>query len=112
MSKAESNFGRKETFKREINSLPYNENTNRGNSSRLFDLDERIGTKTGNMQYAPLIPYQMQWDQHDSVKYAHINDPNKGKEPRVTSAEEITDIDESKSTFFNQEEVVTKGVKE
>jgi hypothetical protein len=27
----------------------------------------------------PLIPYQMKWDQHDSVKYAHINDPIKSK---------------------------------
>lgn len=108
MSKAEGNFGRKETFKREINSLPYNENTNRGNTSRLFDLDERTGTKASKVQYAPLIPYQMQWDQHDSVKYAHINAPNRESEPRVTSAEEITDIDESKSTFFNQEEVATK----
>lgn len=54
----------------------------------------------------------MQWDQHDSVKYAHINDPNKRSEPKVTSAQEITDIDESKSTFFNQEQLVTKEVKE
>lgn len=25
----------------------------------------------------PLIPCQMQWDQHDSIKYSHINDQNK-----------------------------------
>lgn len=76
-------------------------------------MDERIGTKTGNIQMAPLIPYQMQWDQHDSVRYAHINDLTRGSEPKVTSAEDIVDIDESKSTYFNQEELTSnKELKE
>ena len=50
---------------------------------------------------APLIPCQMQWDQHDSVRYAHINDPNKS--PEEKPSKEFQEIDVSKSTYFNQE---------
>lgn len=36
----------------------------------------------------PLIPYGMQWDQHDSVKYAHINHKEeKVEESRVKNEE-------------------------
>lgn len=49
---------------------------------------------------APLIPYQMQWDQHDSVKYSHINDPNKNKVEVKIEKESINDVKESKSTYF------------
>ena len=45
---------------------------------------------------APLIPCQMQWDQHDSVKYAHINDLNKPSDRPITQ-----NIEESQSTLFN-----------
>lgn len=41
----EVNYGRKEVFKREINGLPLNNAQIRGNSSRLFDLDERVKAK-------------------------------------------------------------------
>jgi hypothetical protein len=63
---------------REISKLPYNNTASKGNTSRLFDLDERVKPNTEQIiPLAPLIPHQMQWDQHDSVKYAHINNPNK-----------------------------------
>lgn len=76
----------------------------KGNSSRLFDLDERVRPKTEQViPIAPLIPYQMQWDQHDSVKYAHINDPNKLNEERKRqSTQDIQNIEESKSVYFNR----------
>lgn len=49
----------------------------------MFDLDERVRPKTEhNIPVVPLIPYMMQWDQHDSVRYAHINDPTKSPEER------------------------------
>ena len=41
----DGNFGRKETMKREISQLPINE-IHRGNSSRLFDMEERSRPKT------------------------------------------------------------------
>jgi hypothetical protein len=70
----ELNYGRKEVFKREINGLPFNTAQLKGNSSRLFDLDQRIKfNEEGNIPLAPLIPHQMNWDQHDSIKYSHIN---------------------------------------
>jgi hypothetical protein len=48
----------------------------------------------------------MQWDQHDSVKYAHINDNHKVVEyKKVVNNQEIQDIAESKSTYFNQEQL-------
>lgn len=71
----EANFGRKETLNREINNLAYNTAEIKGNSSRLFDFDIKVKAKTEKaISMAPLIPHQMQWDQHDSVKYARIND--------------------------------------
>lgn len=42
----------------------------------------------------------MQWDQHDSVKYSHINDPNKNKVEVKIEKESINDVKESKSTYF------------
>lgn len=48
----------------------------------------------------------MQWDQHDSVKYAHINDNHKVVEHKKTvNNQEIQDIAESNSTYFNQEQL-------
>lgn len=98
----EANFGRKETLNREINNLPYNTSEIKGNSSRLFDFDVKVKAKTEKtISMAPLIPHQMQWDQHDSVKYAHIND-NTTKETPLDS------IRESKSTYIpaeKQEEI-------
>ncbi len=74
----ETNFGRKETLKREIKQLPFNETVNKGNSSKLFDLDERIRPQTEHtIPVVPLIPYKMQWDQHDSVRYPEMNDPTR-----------------------------------
>lgn len=45
----------------------------RGNASRLFDMNDRIGENKNNEPLMPLVPHGMKWDQHDSVKYAHIN---------------------------------------
>ena len=68
------NHGRKETFKREIDGLTLNNAQMKGNSSRLFDLDQRMKFKEeGNIPLVPLIPHQMNWNQHDSIKYSHIN---------------------------------------
>lgn len=54
--------------------LPYNATQMKGNSSRLFGLDDRILPKSEQtIPMAPLIPNRMQWDQHDSIKYSHIN---------------------------------------
>lgn len=64
-------------------------------------MDTRTKAKTENsIPMAPLIPYQMQWDQHDSVKYSHINDPNKNKVEVKIEKESINDVKESKSTYF------------
>ena len=46
----------------------------------------------------------MQWDQHDSVKYAHINDLNKPSDVRPITQS----IEESQSTLFNEEDIDVK----
>lgn len=67
--------------------MSYNNSEFKGNSSRLFDLDLRISKTTNSeKQIVPLIPCQMQWDQHDSVKYAHINTPNTINKPSNNNA--------------------------
>lgn len=35
----------------------------------------------------PLIPHQMKWDQHDSIKYSHINYNITQNNPKVDSPE-------------------------
>jgi hypothetical protein len=103
----EGNYGRKEVFKREISGLPLNNAQLRGNSSRLFDLDERVKARgEETVPLAPLIPHQMSWDQHDSIKYSHIN-PQKEtrKETSVVNC-----VEESKSTVF-EEKIETKPAK-
>ena len=58
----EINYGRKEVFKREINDLTLNNAQIRGNSSRLFNLDERMKAKLEEgVILTPLIPHQMSW---------------------------------------------------
>jgi hypothetical protein len=99
-NKQEPSYGRKEVFKREINGLPLNTAQLRGNSSRLFDLDERIKlTGEDSTPLMPLIPHQMNWDQHDSIKYAHINPHREAKEQTV-----VNSVEESKSTLFEVEQ--------
>ena len=41
----------------------------------------------------------MKWDQHDSIKYSHINYNLTQNNPKLESLE-IQDISESKSTVF------------
>lgn len=53
----------------------------------------------------------MQWDQHDSIKYAHINNPNKPND-RKTENINLMNITESNSTVFNQENTTEKKPKE
>ena len=53
-------------------------------------MEERTRPKTEeNIPMAPLIPCQMQWDQHDSVRYAHINDGTKNAENKITFSQNI-----------------------
>ena len=85
----------------------------KGNSSRLFDLDERIRPKTEeHIPLSPLIPCQMQWDQHDSVKYSHINDLSKPEEKKGVLTQSVQNIEESHSTYFNQEDIPIKETKQ
>jgi hypothetical protein len=100
--KEEANFGRKETMKREMAELPYNSTQIKGNSSRLFGMEERVLPKSEQtIPMPPLIPNRMQWDQHDSVKYSHIN-------CKVTDTKTdkgtIENVEESLSTVFTKEE--------
>ena len=82
------NFGKKETMRREINHLEINNGLMKGNSSRLFDMDERIQGLVENQEdCVPLIPYGMQWDQHDSGKYAHLNHKDEKVEEKCKSEE-------------------------
>lgn len=61
-------------MKREMAELPFNNTQMKGNSSRLFGMEDRILPKSEQtIPMVPLIPNKMQWDQHDSVKYSHIN---------------------------------------
>jgi hypothetical protein len=50
---------------------------------------------------APLIPHQMSWDQHDSIKYAHINPQKETKKEPAT----LNEVEESKSTVFSGEKI-------
>ena len=78
----------------------------RGNSSRLFDMDERINVVENQEDVVPLIPYGMQWDQHDSVKYAHINHKEEKLEESVKKGEEKREIEPK------LEESTSKEIKE
>lgn len=53
----------------------------------------------------------MQWDQHDSIKYAHINNPNKQNDKKAENIN-LMNIAESNSTVFNQEDLTEKKPKE
>lgn len=44
----------------------------KGNESQLFDFDRNVQSQQGvRGEKVVLIPHQMQWDQHDSIKYNH-----------------------------------------
>jgi hypothetical protein len=63
-------------------------------------MDERMSVQGENQELAPLIPYGMKWDQHDSVRYAHINNPSleaKAKELKkeVEEKEEVKEVEVS-----------------
>lgn len=64
-----SSFGRKETLNREVINLPENTTEFKGNSSNIFDYNEKVERNMVKNKVDKLIPHQMQWDQHDSVKY-------------------------------------------
>lgn len=49
----------------------------------------------------PLIPYKMQWDQHDSIRYSHINAE---KTEVIKQINTIDNTIESKSTYFELKE--------
>jgi len=43
----------------------------KGNQSQLFNFDEKVQIHEAKRNNSVLIPYQMQWDQHDSIRYQH-----------------------------------------
>ena len=49
----------------------------KGNASQLFDFDTKDQHPTDSKNRPALIPHQMQWDQHDSIRYNHHNKGNK-----------------------------------
>lgn len=72
----EMHYGRKNTLKREVESLPYNQSHIKGNASQLFDFDAKVQTSVDKKDQPVLIPHQMQWDQHDSIRYNHHKQNN------------------------------------
>lgn len=58
----------------------------------------------------------MQWDQHDSIKYSHINDQNKNTLNKRDSEKEISqtidNVEQSKSTYFPPNKEGNKKVEE
>jgi hypothetical protein len=60
----------------------------KGNASQLFDFDAKDQNNTGKKDQIVLIPHQMQWDQHDSIRYQH-NKPNGNKNPLVYESNTI-----------------------
>lgn len=50
----------------------------KGNASQLFDFDSKVQSSAVKRDQPVLIPHQMQWDQHDSIRYHHKqnNAPN------------------------------------
>lgn len=48
----------------------------KGNASQLFDFDSKIQSSGTKKDQPALIPHQMQWDQHDSIRYNHHKQNN------------------------------------
>lgn len=65
----EANFGKKETLNREVLNKPENRSEFKGNSSNIFGYNEKAERNNVKNKVDKLIPHQMQWDQHDSVRY-------------------------------------------
>lgn len=66
-------------------------------------MDERVKPYSDqNIPMAPLIPNKMQWDQHDSVKYSHINQSNKINK-KNNLCPEVESVSMSQSTYFQKE---------
>ena len=96
LSPRDANYGRKNTFSREIGGLEQNNIPIKGNSSRLFGFEERAKVQTEtSINLSPLIPHQMQWDQHDSIRHNH-HQPNSNEHKKQPSLEQI---EVSKSTY-------------
>lgn len=51
-----------------MDDLPENSTQVKGNGSTIFGFDQKDQHNNPN-KLSKLIPYQMEWDQHDSVKY-------------------------------------------
>lgn len=48
----------------------------KGNASQLFDFDANTQLTSAKKNHPVLIPHQMQWDQHDSIRYNHHKQNN------------------------------------
>jgi len=49
----------------------------KGNASQLFDFEVKNQVNFKSTNQPVLIPHQMQWDQHDSIRYNHHKQSNK-----------------------------------
>jgi hypothetical protein len=68
------NFGKKETLNREVKALPENQAQFKGNSSNIFGVEEKTERNEGKNKVDKLIPHQMQWTEHDSVRNQDVGD--------------------------------------
>ena len=77
----ETNFWRKETLTREVSNQPDNKTEFKGNCSSVFGYDEKANRNMVKNKIEKLIPYQMQWDEHDSIKNQDAVDPKNRTNP-------------------------------
>ena len=57
---------------RETRGQPENNTEFKGNCSNIFGYDEKTNRNQTKNKVDKLIPHQMQWDQHDSVRYQDV----------------------------------------
>ena len=89
----EPNFGKKETLQREMLREPENNSEFKGNSSNVFGYSEKVERNMVKNKVEKLIPHQMQWDQHDSIRYQDA--PQEHKHP-------FAEVDVSQSAVFQK----------
>jgi hypothetical protein len=97
-------YGRKNTLKREVESLPYNQSNIKGNASQLFDFDSKAQQPSEQKNKPTLIPIQMKWDQHDSIRYNH----HKGNKVGNNELSVFEKADEARSVEDPNEKIERK----
>ena len=81
---------------------PENRSEFKGNSSNIFGYNEKVERNNVKNKVDKLIPHQMQWDQHDSVRYQDAPQETSNETSRETSKGNnlLMGISESKSGVF------------